>query len=417
MLCGRAALPPAAPALVARRAVPPPAVQAVLVQELRWQQGSTARDGAAAGPDSAAFSAKQAYLVAAEAVAVLQLQAALLGGDVPMLPPCPAPSEGDVRAGEVREGAQIGLASSQRMQCSVCFKRGEERAAYFAVEGLPSAVKAGATPGEMAWCCLFWGATAVRWAAQLCLRRPAQPAASAVHASTPASLLSLQTWPWPSRRWCSRWQLPHPCVWWQTQVLSQRRGWSCRWLPSWELSRSWTRATRAGCMWRQAGCWATAHWHITGGCWLGLTSSRGRGSWLPDTFSRAAPVPAGSPAAARASQGAAGLAPRECASQPSQASAQVTHDAFPGHHPFQWPYWLRPATKTLPSQPCSGHWVLSFPDGDRAASAKQHVEEWAHKMRAVYCQLLHPLLSTPACSGRAMATQPTTEAAVQEAPP
>jgi len=36
--------------------------------------------------------------------------------------------------------------------------------------------------------------------------------------------------------------------------------------------------------------------------------------------------------------------------------------------------------------------VLAFPDGDRAASAQQHVEEWAHRMRAVYCQLLHPLL-------------------------
>ncbi len=38
--------------------------------------------------------------------------------------------------------------------------------------------------------------------------------------------------------------------------------------------------------------------------------------------------------------------------------------------------------------------MLSFPDGDRAASAAQHVEEWAHKMRAVYCQLLSPLLHT-----------------------
>lgn len=36
--------------------------------------------------------------------------------------------------------------------------------------------------------------------------------------------------------------------------------------------------------------------------------------------------------------------------------------------------------------------MLSFPDADRAASAAQHVEEWAHKMRAVYCQLLSPLL-------------------------
>jgi hypothetical protein len=36
--------------------------------------------------------------------------------------------------------------------------------------------------------------------------------------------------------------------------------------------------------------------------------------------------------------------------------------------------------------------VLSFPDADRAASAQQLVEEWAHKMRAAYCQLLQPLL-------------------------
>ncbi len=49
--------------------------------------------------------------------------------------------------------------------------------------------------------------------------------------------------------------------------------------------------------------------------------------------------------------------------------------------------------RTLPcSLPRSGHWVLAFPDADRAASAAQHSLEWAHKMRAVYCQLLHPLL-------------------------
>lgn len=36
--------------------------------------------------------------------------------------------------------------------------------------------------------------------------------------------------------------------------------------------------------------------------------------------------------------------------------------------------------------------MLAFPDADRAASAAQHCQEWAHRMRAVYCQLLHPLL-------------------------
>ena len=55
-----------------------------------------------------------------------------------------------------------------------------------------------------------------------------------------------------------------------------------------------------------------------------------------------------------------------------------------------------------PSSPaamcCSGHWVLAFADADRAASAAQLVEEAEHKMRAVYCQLLNPLLH-PSGSG------------------
>jgi hypothetical protein len=45
--------------------------------------------------------------------------------------------------------------------------------------------------------------------------------------------------------------------------------------------------------------------------------------------------------------------------------------------------------------PCSGHWVLAFPDAERAASAQQRVEECVHRMRAIYCQLLHPLLAAP----------------------
>lgn len=53
-----------------------------------------------------------------------------------------------MRRGEVREQAQIALGQSQRMQCSVCFTRGQERQAYFAVEGLPAHVKAGVAPGE-----------------------------------------------------------------------------------------------------------------------------------------------------------------------------------------------------------------------------------------------------------------------------
>ena len=47
----------------------------------------------------------------------------------------------------MREQAQIALGASQRMNCTVCFARGQERQAYFAVEGLPAHVKAGLAPG------------------------------------------------------------------------------------------------------------------------------------------------------------------------------------------------------------------------------------------------------------------------------
>lgn len=50
----------------------PSCLQAVLVQELRWQQGAVG-DGPG-GPDSSAVAAKQAYITVQAAVAVLQLQ-------------------------------------------------------------------------------------------------------------------------------------------------------------------------------------------------------------------------------------------------------------------------------------------------------------------------------------------------------
>lgn len=56
-------------------------------------------------------------------------------------------------------------------------------------------------------------------------------------------------------------------------------------------------------------------------------------------------------------------------------------------------------------QLASGHWVLSFPDADRAASAAHLAEEQAHQMRAVYCQLLAPLLQDTA--GRLGAEPPS----------
>lgn len=74
----------------------------------------------------------------------------LCEGDIPADPPCPPVSDADVRRGEVREQAQIALAQSQRMHCTVCFTRGQERQAYFAVEGLPAHMKAGHTAGGRA---------------------------------------------------------------------------------------------------------------------------------------------------------------------------------------------------------------------------------------------------------------------------
>lgn len=55
----------------------PPTLQAVLVQELRWQQGSTG--GGPGGADPAAVAAKQAYLTVQAAVAIQQLQQVGLG--------------------------------------------------------------------------------------------------------------------------------------------------------------------------------------------------------------------------------------------------------------------------------------------------------------------------------------------------
>ncbi|KAG2445623.1 hypothetical protein HXX76_000233 [Chlamydomonas incerta] len=39
-----------------------------------------------------------------------------------------------------------------------------------------------------------------------------------------------------------------------------------------------------------------------------------------------------------------------------------------------------------------GHWVLAFPDVERAGNARSMVEQAAHKLRALYCELLSPLL-------------------------
>lgn len=73
----------------------------------------------------------------------------LAEGEIPLTLPCPAVSDADVRQGEVREQAQIVLGSTQRMHCTVCFTRGQERQAYFAVEGLPAHVKAGQSAGVL----------------------------------------------------------------------------------------------------------------------------------------------------------------------------------------------------------------------------------------------------------------------------
>lgn len=41
-----------------------------------------------------------------------------------------------------------------------------------------------------------------------------------------------------------------------------------------------------------------------------------------------------------------------------------------------------------------GHWVLAFPDAERASNARQLVEQSTHRLRALYCELLSPVLST-----------------------
>ncbi|KXZ47441.1 hypothetical protein GPECTOR_35g879 [Gonium pectorale] len=41
-----------------------------------------------------------------------------------------------------------------------------------------------------------------------------------------------------------------------------------------------------------------------------------------------------------------------------------------------------------------GHWVLAFPDAERSSNARQLVEQAAHRLRALYCELLSPLLGS-----------------------
>lgn len=43
-------------------------------------------------------------------------------------------------------------------------------------------------------------------------------------------------------------------------------------------------------------------------------------------------------------------------------------------------------------QLADGHWVLAFPDSERAMSARSMVELHSHKLRAVYIELLQPLM-------------------------
>jgi protein CLEC16A len=250
-------------------------MQAVLVQELRWQQG--AAGGGTGAPDPSAVAAKQAYLTVHAAVATHQLQLVLCEGSIPLDPPCPAFGEAEVRRAEVREQAQIALGASQRMNCTVCFTRGQERQAYFAVEGLPAHVKAGLAP-------------------DLSLLKPS--VLQQVACAAPVCLVA------------------DPGTQPQTGlVLSVAPLMGA--VPAVDA-----RHTR----------------------WLHVQVR-----------------------------------------PPLRGLLKVLAASHPGN-----------ALLNIQKHLISGHWVLSFPDGDCAASAAQHVEEWAHKMRAVYCQLLSPLLHATA---------------------
>ena len=39
-----------------------------------------------------------------------------------------------------------------------------------------------------------------------------------------------------------------------------------------------------------------------------------------------------------------------------------------------------------------GHWVLSFVDGERAAAARDHIDQEQSSLRAFYCDALAPLI-------------------------
>jgi hypothetical protein len=40
-----------------------------------------------------------------------------------------------------------------------------------------------------------------------------------------------------------------------------------------------------------------------------------------------------------------------------------------------------------------GHWVLAFPDAERSSSARMLVHQHAAKLRALYCEVLEPVMA------------------------
>ncbi|KAK9820557.1 hypothetical protein WJX72_011634 [[Myrmecia] bisecta] len=263
-----------------------PRVQSTNAAVQAWMQATQTAELGDSGPGNvpgglakpaslSAQAAKHVYHAAQRFVALAQIKQALSDGEIAAAPNLPVVTEAQLKAAEVREGAQLQL--QERLACTVAFSRGQERSVYFALQGLPSSLL---QPGN--------GDRAGSWVDSM----------NSIMASVPSVVLAD---------------------------------------PGTQLNT---------------------------GVVLSVAPLMGADPVVDRSHSRWLHVHVRPPVR--------GLL--------KVLKASSVGNAFPN----------------ISRQLVDGHWVLSFPDADKAQHAKQLIDEHAAKLRALYCEALAPLLSAQA---------------------
>lgn len=284
-------------------------------------------------------------------VALTQIAQLLQEGSVPSTPPIPLPQQlqqlqaappsgaagggGAAGAGGAEIGERSHIPLNQWLSCVVAFQKGQERKVYFSVEGMPRYVPEAHSP-----------------VAGSGVRSPALPGSPARKAAGPAAAAAAPG----------------------AVEAAAKGGESTKVPTARELDG-------AGSVARQ----------------LASVSPEA----LAAAVAAAAPVVVVADPGPRPNVGVVlsaapllGSLPRIDEGHPRWLHVQVRPQArallrvLAGSHPGN-------ALLNLDRQLAPGHWVLAFPQPDKALAARQLVEESARSMRALHRQLLAPLLGSP----------------------